>query len=572
LDESLSDDDNIAEIVDINEHFRTYNDYIEVQSDDIFQKSPSALLEIFVLMGQSSHIKGVRASTIRLIREHRHLIDEHYRNNPRNTALFMDLMRSPYSLVTQLLRMKRYGILGRYLPEFGEIIGQMQHDLFHIYTVDAHTLSCVKNLRRFWYAGSQEKFPLVAQIVRKLPKIELLYIAGLYHDIGKGRGGDHSQLGAVDARLFCERHGLNKRDTNLVVWLVENHLQMSSIAQRQDISDPDVIREFALKVGDQLHLDHLLALTVADVNATNPTLWTSWKAQLLRQLYTETKRMLRRGLENPIDKKEWIEETQQQAIHNLAQKGFSEAEVLKIWDGRSEDYFLREKTADIEWHTEAIAHHANADEPLILIRDPQDGALEGATQIFIRMRAHNNAFAAVVTLLDQLNLSIQDARLYSSSGDFTNDTYFVLNENLEPIGNDDERRTLIWQTLHDELASNIDNFPSIAQRRTARELKHFTMPTRTSIANDIRSGTTMLEVISPDRPGLLARIARVFVEFGVKLYNAKIATLGERVEDIFFITDQEGNALSDPDFCSQLQATICAQLDQQVAKTSAIAV
>ncbi len=569
LDESLSDDDNIAEIIDINRRFRTYNDYIEVKADHVFRQTPAALLEIFVLMGQNPQIKGVRASTIRLIREHRYLVDENYRQDIRNTSLFMELMRSPHALVTQLLRMKRYGILGLYLPEFGEIVGQMQHDLFHIYTVDAHTLSCIKNMRRFWYAGAQDKFPLTAKIIRKLPKIELLYIAGLYHDIGKGRGGDHSQLGAIDARAFCERHGLGKCDTNLVVWLVENHLQMTGIAQRQDISDPEVIHSFALKVGDQVHLDYLFVLTVADVNATNPTLWTSWKASLMRQLYTETKRALRRGLENPVDKQEWIEDTQQQVIQKLALKGFSEAEVRKIWAGRGEDYFLRESVTDIEWHTEAIAHHANPDEPMILIRDPLDGVYEGATQIFVRMRAHTHAFAAAVTLLDQLNLSIQDARLYSSRGDFTNDTYFVLNENLEPIGNDNERRSIIWQTLHDELAHNIDNFPSIAQRRTARELKHFTMPTRTRIVNDINSGTTVLEVISPDRPGLLARIARVFVEFGIRIHNAKIATLGERVEDVFFITDQEGKPLSDPAFCASLQDVICEQLDKQVARTSA---
>jgi [protein-PII] uridylyltransferase len=570
LDESLSDDDNIAEIVDINRRFRTYNDYIEVQSDSVFRQTPSALLEIFMLMGQNPQIKGVRASTIRLIREHRHLVDDSFRADIRNTSLFMELMRSPHALVSQLLRMKRYGILGRYLPEFGEIVGQMQHDLFHIYTVDAHTIACIKNMRKLFHADAVEKFPLAVKIVRRLPKIELLYIAGLYHDIGKGRGGDHSQLGAVYARNFCEHHGLGKRDTNLVAWLVESHLQMSTIAQRQDISDPDVIHNFALKVGDQVHLDYLFVLTIADVNATNPTLWTSWKASLLRQLYTDTKRALRRGLENPIDKQEWIDDTQTAVVNRLMEKGFSAIEVCRVWEGRSEDYFLRESVADIEWHTEAIAHHANPDEPLILIRDPKDGVFEGATQIFVRMRSHNHAFAAVVTLLDQLNLSIQDARLYSSSGGFTNDTYFVLNENGEAIGNDDERKHIIWQTLHDELAHNIDNFPSIAQRRTPRELKHFTMPTRTSLTNDLNSGTTTLEVICPDRPGLLARIARVFVEFGIRLHNAKIATLGERVEDVFFITDQECQPLTDPAFCQALQHEICQQLDKQVAKTSAI--
>lgn len=570
LDEILSDDGNVAEIKNINRRFQTHNNYIEAKSETAFKQAPFALLEIFVLMGKNPHIKGVRASTIRLLRENRYLIDDGFRADIRNTSLFMELMRSPTALVTQLLRMKRYGILGRYLPEFGHVVGQMQHDLFHIYTVDAHTLACIKNMRRFAHPEAVEKFPLAAEVVKKLPKIELLYIAGLYHDIGKGRGGDHSQLGAVDARAFCERHGLGRRDTNLVAWLVESHLMMSSVAQRQDISDPNVIHNFALKMGDQNHLDYLYVLTVADVNATNPDLWTSWKASLIRQLYTETKRALRRGLENPVDKQEWVEETQQAVIAQLFAQGLSESVVRRVWAGRSEDYFLRETTADIAWHTQAIAGHHNPDEPLILIHDPQDGLFEGATQIFVRMRTHKNAFAAVVTLLDQLGLSIQDARLYSSSGGYTHDTYFVLNENHAPIGDDIERKAQIWQTLHDELAHKIDNFPSIVQRRTARELKHFTMPTRTRLSNDINSTTTVLEVISPDRPGLLARIARVFVAFGLQLHNAKIATLGERVEDVFFITDSNRKPLSDPALCADLQKAICEQLDKQVIKTSSV--
>lgn len=563
LDESLSDDDNIAEIVDINARFRSYNDYIEVQHDNVFNDSPSALLEIFVILGYTPSLKGVRASTIRLIREHRHLIDDDFRNNSDNTALFMDLMRAPHKLVTQLRHMKRYGVLGRYLPEFGMIVGQMQHDLFHIYTVDAHTLACVNNLRLFSRPETEARFPLIAELIKKLPKIELLYIAGLYHDIGKGRGGDHSELGAVDARAFCIRHELGKRDQDLVSWLVANHLQMSQIAQRQDISDPEVIYQFAKMVGDQVRLDYLYALTVADVNATNPTLWTSWKASLLRQLYSETRRALRRGVENMMDKSEWVEEAQNQALAQLAALGISESDTRKTWVGRPPDYFLRETVADIVWHTQAILAHSS-DEPLILLRDPEQGQFEGATQIFIRMPAHSNSFAAVVTLLDQLHLSIQDARLYASSDGFTNDTYFVLDENLKPLSDDEEFRQYLWQTLFDELKNNIDNFPSIVQRRTSRELKHFAMPTRTSLLNDINSHTTILEVISADRPGLLARIARVFVEFGINLHNAKIATLGERVEDMFFITDRNHKPLADPEFCEKLQQAICQQLDQQL--------
>ncbi|RYZ89889.1 MAG: [protein-PII] uridylyltransferase, partial [Moraxellaceae bacterium] len=273
LSEAILQKGKCKSVISVNERFQLRDNYIEATHTYIFEENPSALLEMFVLMAQNPDIVGVRASTIRLVRESRHLIDEDFRNNPKNTQLFVALLQHPAGLVEQLKRMLRYGILGLYLPEFGQVTGQMQHDLFHIYTVDAHTLKVVQNMCNFLSPSAKEEFPIAAYIMTRLPRLDLLYMAGLYHDIGKGRGGDHSTLGAVDAELFCRRHGISPRETRLVSWLVEKHLLMSSVSQKQDLSDPDVIRNFALTVGDQMHLDYLYALTVADINGTNRELW-----------------------------------------------------------------------------------------------------------------------------------------------------------------------------------------------------------------------------------------------------------------------------------------------------------
>lgn len=550
-------------VTPINERFQRRDDYIEVAHIYVFEESPSALLEIFLLMAQNPDIKGVRASTIRLMRENRHLIDQDFCTDPRNTDLFLQLFSYPDQLVENLKRMLRYGILGLYLPEFGRVTGQMQHDLFHIYTVDAHTLLLVQNLCNFLLPKAREDFPVAWHVMRRLPKIETLLIAGLYHDIAKGRGGDHSILGAVDAEDFSARHQLSPRETRLISWLVEKHLLMSAVSQKQDISDPEVIHNFALTVGDQMHLDYLYALTVADINATNPDLWNTWRASLMRTLYLETKRALRRGLENPIDKQDWIEETQQAAILRLNRHNISTEQCLKLWEDVNDEYFLRESYLDIAWHTEAILQHRDENGPLILIQETSSRELEGATQIFVRSKGRDNVFAAMASGLDQLNLNVQDARIYSSKSGYTLDTFFVLNQNGEPVGTDPGVLKHIHDALQKELAL-VDEYRDIVVRRTPRRLKHFNMPTRTSIRNDMISGYTLLEVISPDRPGLLACISRVFIKFDLHLQNAKIATLGERVEDIFFITDNQGQPLSDPQLCRQLQAEICRQLDDRV--------
>lgn len=551
-------------VMALNPRFRVRNSYIEVTNDKVFEKTPSALLEIFVLTAEHPQISGIRAATIRLIHDNLHLIDDNFRNDSRNTRLFMELLRTSGHLTPQLRRMRRYGVLGKYLPEFGRVVGRMQHDLFHIYTVDAHTLEVVKNMRRFLYDDAQQLFPIAARIVKRLPKIELLYVAGLYHDIGKGRGGDHSTLGAQDAIDFCTRHGLGKHDSNLVAWLVEKHLLMSSVAQRQDISDPDIVRKFALEVGDQVHLDYLYALTVADINATNPTLWNSWRDSLLRQLYTETKRALRRGLENPVDKQDWIEEQQKNAIHLLENHGLIDEEVQELWANIGEDYFLREKVEDIVWHTLAIAQNRASAQPLVLIRPSSELMMEAATQIFVRAQARAHLFAMLASSMEQLDLSIQDARLYRDGTGFILFTFFVLDASGNPISNDLARLDHIKRCLQEQLAK-AESYPEIMRKRTPRQMRLFSTPTATSMFTDTSKNQTVLEVITPDRPGLLARIGRIFYEFGIELQNAKITTLGERVEDVFFITDSQKRPVEDAQLCDTIQRAIKKELDEQAA-------
>lgn len=556
-----SEEENIEQL---NERFQVHNGHIEAIHDQVFLQQPSALLEIFVLLAQNKHIDGVRASTIRLIRDHRNLIDDAFRNDQVNIHNFMHVLRSPQKVALQLRRMLRFGVLGKYLPEFGAIVGQMQHDLFHIYSVDAHTMEVVKNMRRFHYREYEERFPIASRIVKRLPKIELLYIAGLYHDIAKGRGGDHSTLGIVDARKFCERHELGKWDTNLVCWLVKNHLLMSAVAQRQDISDPDIINKFATCMGDQTHLDYLYALTVADINATNPDLWNSWRASLMRQLYSETKRALRRGLENPMDKADWVYQTQDAAIARLENHGIDRDRVLNLWEKFTEDYFLRETIDDITWHTREIVNHHNLQEPIVLIKESSNLDFEGATQIFIHTPLQDTLFALMAAALEQLDLNVQDARIYSSGTGYALDTFFVLDNNGEMIDNDPQRITQIQQFLVDYI-KNEDIYLDVIQRRTPRQMKLFSTPTVTSMFIDEGRGHSILEVLTPDRPGLLARIGKIFYDFNIHLQNAKITTLGERVEDVFYITDADHQPIKDPTLCKAIQDAICKELDEQAA-------
>ena len=551
-----SDDD----ILPLNKRFQIRNYYIEAVNNQVFAYAPYAIMEIFVLMAQHPEIKGIRATTIRSLRAHRHLIDDAFRSDLAVTSLFMELLRTPHALDQTLSAMKKYNVLGRYLPEFGQIIGQMQHDLFHIYTVDAHTMRVIRNMVRLDSAEARNEYPLASRLIHRLPKLETLYIAGLYHDVAKGRGGDHSELGAIDVESFCERHHLSERDTQLASWLVENHLLMSMTAQRKDISDPDIIHGFARAVPSQVHLDYLYVLTVCDISATNPKLWNTWRASLLRQLYIETKRALRRGSETPVDRQEWVRATQSEAREILHAQNMTDEQIDRIWETLDEDYFLQDSTVDIAWQTAAIIRHGDDPDPLVLIRDPRGGPTDGYSQIIIYMSDRIDLFAATTAVLEQLNLNIVDARISSSEGPFSISSYIVLDEKGKPLGIDPARKDRVRMRLIEEL-DDPEDYPDIIHRRTPRQLKHFAFPTEVTFSNDTINQRTVMEVITPDRPGLLARVGQVLLEHRVRLTNAKIATLGERVEDVFFVTDEHGEQISDPAVCQALQQDLCQMLD-----------
>ncbi len=552
------------EIEPINERFQIRDNYIETRDVGVFRAHPPALMELFVIMANRRDISGVRAATIRQVRDNLDLIDETFRNDPNVTRQFIDLLRAPYTLVSQLTRMRRYGVLGRYIPEFGRVIGQLQHDLFHIYTVDAHTMMVIRNMRRLHYRSSQEKFPVAYHCVKSLAKIELLYIAGLFHDIAKGRGGDHSTLGAHDVVAFCRRHGLDDADTELVAWLVRVHLLMSATAQSKDINDPVVIREFASEVHTERRLDYLYTLTVADINATNPTLWNGWRATLMRQLYMETRKALRRGLNQPVDRAGYIEQHKSEALAKLVERGISRERALALWDSPDPEFFLQHSVGQIVSLTEAIARHDLSGGPLVLVRDVIGRVSdEGATEIFLYTQDQPRLFAASVIAIDQLGLSIQDARIHTSAGSLCFNSYIVLDDSGHSISADTRRCRHIERTLTAQL-SDLNQYPELAKRRIPRRLKQFARPTQAELSNDAELPWSMLRVVASDRPGLLARLGIIFVDLGINVHNAKITTLGERVEDLFYITDRDGAPIRDAARIQSVTRTICERLDQHI--------
>ena len=525
----------------LNEYLQVRHGVLEVTNKNVFLDHPPVLLELFLVMARDPELHSVSAGTIRLIRDHRHLINDEFRRNPECHQLFIELFRQGDGLTHELRRMNRYGVLGAYLPVFANIVGQMQHDLFHVYTVDEHTMFVVRNLRRFTVPEYAHEFPLCSQIIQRLDKQEVLTLAGFFHDIGKGRGGNHSTLGAVDAVKFCHEHGVSEHDTKIVKWLVENHLIMSTTAQRKDISDPEVVTQFAALVGNQLKLDYLYLLTVADIRATSPSLWNSWKNALLADLYRATTRTLRRGLDKPVDLNQLTEESQHKALELLQDLGFEENAVASHWQRLNTDYFLRYSIDEIAWHTRAILSHKDKHKhkPLILLRGETH---RGGTEIFVYTQDRDYLFAIITSALEQLALNIIDARIITSCDDFTLDTFLVLEQDGEAItdqGRLDEIHKLLVKRLKNP---DLEVQPNI---QPSRQLKHFPIKTQVSFEEDAENNRTMMEVIAWDRPGLLARISRTLLESEILLQNAKIATFGERAEDIFYITNSQHLPLSE---------------------------
>ncbi len=547
--------DRLGEPVPINSRFQARSGFIEVVGDGVFRRHALALLEMFLLLQQHPELTGVRAATIRLIRSYRSLIDDAFRTSLGARSLFMEILRQPHGITHELRRMHRYGILGRYLPEFGAITGRMQYDLFHVFTVDEHTLTVVRNLRRFFLPAHADEFPLCSEIALGIPKPELLYIAGLFHDIAKGRGGDHSVLGAEDALGFCLRHELSEYDSRLVAWLVRRHLVMSMTAQRKDIADPEVIQRFAEDVGDPVRLDYLYLLTVADVRATNPARWNSWKDSLLRQLYSETRRALVQGLNNPRAQDDLISEKQAEAGRLLQAQGISRAEVLPLWITLSTDYFLHSSPDEIAWHAKAVLSGDPSASPVVEVRHQM---ARGATAVFVCAPDSDNLFALTTALLSQLGLNVVDARIQTTDSRLGLDTFIVLEEDGSAI-TDPEREREIVASLRAGL-SQPESVDLAVPRRVPRHIRHFETPARIEFGEDPRNHRTVLHLTATDRPGLLSLVGQALAAEGVRLINAKIATLGAQVEDTFFVTDRNHRPL-DHARLQTLERTLLSRLE-----------
>jgi [protein-PII] uridylyltransferase len=542
-------------IEEINENFKLVDGKLAVQHHKIFSENPSAILEIFYILANRPEIEGIRARTLRLLTLAAKRIDQEFRSNPAHQALFMAIIRSPYRLYDTLVAMKRYGVLGNYIPAFGQIIGLMQYDLFHIYTVDAHTLLLIRNLNRFKEPEFAKDFPVVSSVFQRLARRDIVYLAAIFHDIAKGRGGDHSELGASDAIKFCLTHGFTEREANMVAWLVKSHLLMSVTSQKKDISDPDVVKCFAETMGDMEHLDYLYALTVADINATNPKLWNTWRASLMRQLYTQARDVIRSGLDRPVDYQMLIEDTKFAASEMLVED-FALNQVEQVWQELGDDYFIKESADEIAWHTRAILQHGDNPEPLVLMRAHRKFA-QDAVQIFIYTQDQPNLFATTVAVLDRMNLDVQDARIITAVKAFSLDTYVVL-DRFGTLLTDPERENTVNEALIKAL-SHADKYPGLMQRRIPRQLRHFDIENTVTVTLNEALQQNMVEIATLDHPGLLAKVGGLFMMQGLDIHSAKIATLGERAEDIFFVTKKDGKPMNGAEaktFAEQLKSAL----------------
>jgi [protein-PII] uridylyltransferase len=541
---------------DLNDQFQVKNGFLQTANDQVFERNPSALLEMFHLLQQHPDIRGVSAFTIGLVKRNLYLIDEEFRQNPRNHRLFLNILRSKAGVTHELRRMNLYGVLGLYIPAFGRIVGRMQYDLFHAYTVDEHTLFVVNNLRRFALTRFDHEFPHCSPLMQSFEKPEIVYLAAMFHDIAKGRGGDHSELGAVDAEAFCLEHGLSKYEAGTVSWLVKHHLVLSTTAQKKDIGDPDVINEFAALVGDKSHLEYLYVLTVADVRGTNPNLWNSWKASLFRDLYELTARALRSGLENPIDREQLILEKQAAAEALLDKTGVSEKNIQRIWSLLTEDYFLRHRSEEIAWHTEVLADSdTESEHGFVDVRKQPDG--DGIQAVFYAPQK-KHTFAHGTAELGELGMTIMDARIEPLRNGYSLDTYIFM-ELDKRVHVDESRMSKIRRTLTRVLTAS-DEQTAAVTRPAPRQVRMFTTKTVIDFSEDNANRRTVIELVAGDRPGLLSDVGRVFLELGINIDAAKIMTIGERAEDVFYVSDGSGNPLNE-ESRTALRESLLDQLD-----------
>jgi [protein-PII] uridylyltransferase len=530
----------------INERFIARDNFLEARDEELFNREPSAILESFLLIEKPPGLNGFSATTMRALWRGRKNIDAAFRKSKHNRDLFMQILRQPQGVTHALRRMNQHGILGRYIPAFGRVVGQMQHDLFHVYTVDEHILMVVRNLRRFTLAKYEHENPLCSKLIKDFARKEVLYIAGLFHDIAKGRGGDHSKLGRGDATRFCKTHGLTAEDTKLVVWLVEHHLTMSATAQKNDLSDQDVIATFAAEVKNERYLAALYLLTVADVRGTSAKVWNAWKGKLLEDLFNATRRYILGGkIADQIgDIRKLTQETL--SLYAIAPEAYD-----LLWAQLDADYFLRHDPHEIAWHTRQLSRRVNVELPVVKARLSRIG--EGM-QVMVYSPDRPYLFAHICSFFERMNYNIMEAKIHTTQHGYALDSFLV----MDASNNKTEYRDVL-NYIEYELAVVLNNAvaaPAQQSGRISRQLKHFPIPPEVTIKKDDR-GNYVLSLIAGDRPGLLARIANFLAKNHIELHRAKVNTLGARAEDNFWISADE---LDNP----QQVAALCNELTTQL--------
>jgi [protein-PII] uridylyltransferase len=514
----------------INERFLNKAGMIEVASDDLYLKNPHAILETFLLYQTTPGIKGLSARTLRALYHARKVMDAKFRNDPANHATFRAMLMQPRGITHALRLMNQTSVLGRYLWVFRRIVGQMQHDLFHVYTVDQHILMVVRNVRRFFMAEHAHEYPFCSQLAAGWDKPYILYTAALFHDIAKGRGGDHSDLGAVEVRRFCRQHAIDPADTKLIEFLVREHLLMSRVAQKEDLGDPDVIQAFAKRVGTERNLTALYLLTVADVRGTSPKVWNAWKGKLLEDLYRYTVRSLGGAAPDP---KAEVEARKHDALVLLQLFALPFEAHKKLWDTLDVGYFMRHEAGDIAWHTRHVSRHVGTAKVIVRARISPVG--EGL-QVLVYTKDQTDLFARICGYFDHAGFSILDAKIHTATNGYALDTFQVVTAMLP-----DHYRELC-SMVESELASTIaaaGPLPAPGRGRVSRRVKSFPIPPRVDLRPDERAQHWLLSISATDRVGLLYSIARVLAQHKLNLQLAKISTLGERVEDTFLVDGPE---------------------------------
>jgi [protein-PII] uridylyltransferase len=537
----------------INERFLDRGGFLEIVSDDLYERDPHAILATFLTLQQDNTLKGLSARTLRGLYNARNVMDGPFRRDPVNHQAFMAILREPQGHTRVMRLLNQTSVLGRYLWVFRRIVGQMQHDLFHVYTVDQHILMVVRNVRRFFIPEHAHEYPFCTQLAAEWDKPWLLYVAALFHDVAKGRGGDHSVLGGVEVRRFCKDHGIKGDDAKLIEFLVAEHLTMSRVAQKEDLSDPDVIQAFAKRVGNERALTGLYLLTVADIRGTSPKVWNAWKGKLLEDLYRLTLRALG-GARPHMDAE--IEARKQQAKHTLALYFMPPGVEGPLWKTLDMSYFARHDAPDIAWHTRMLWRHVQTDKPVVSGRLSPVG--EGL-QVLVYSPDRPDLFARICGYFDRAGFNIQDARVHTTASRYALDTFQILaSDNMQFEGvHYRDLIALVETQLADALTSD-KPLHEPGRGRLSRRVKSFPVKPRVSLRPDERAQRWLLSVSASDRSGLLYVIARTLARHHVNVQLAKVSTLGERVEDTFLVT---GDALRQ----DKLQLTLETELLEALA-------